>query len=178
MPIFAILVFVFFATLSFGQKTPIKVPAKTKVAKQAASRVFSRQFRKSAMIAQQAQSKYADSARNMDDKSRTDAYKDEADRAFVVAKADAENLADKRGLICLMRYDSLVMNSQLARDEIRLWQAKTMGERPVPDSMLSDEAGRDKEQEAAGEALKDMLSEGEIGDCPWSERATTATPKQ
>jgi len=160
------------ATLSLGQKTPIRTPTKTKVAREAASKVFSRQFRKSAMIAQQARSKYADSARNMDDKRRTDAYEDETDRASVVARADAVNLADKKGLLCLMRYEGLVMKSRLARDEIRLWQAKTMGERPVPNSMLSDEAASDKEQEAAGEALKDMLNDGEVRDCPSGEGTT------
>jgi hypothetical protein len=178
-----ILVLACCAMLSLGQKTPDKKLAKTKVAKQAASKVFSRQFRKSAMLAQEARSRYADSARKMDDKRqwdvyrdeterasvvdrwddkhRTDAYKDEAERASIVAKADVENLADKAGLLCLMRYEGLVLDSQLARDEMRLWQLKTMG-KLVPNSMILDEAARFKEQESAGEALRDMLNEGEI----------------
>jgi hypothetical protein len=165
-----------------------KTTARTKVSKQAASKVFSRQFRKSAMIALQARSKYADSVRNMDDKRqwdmyrdeaertsvvdkmddkrRTDAYKDEADKASVVANADAENSADKRGFLCLMKYENLVLNSKLARDNIRLWQLKTMFKEPVPNPMILDEAAQDKKQTAAGEALQDMLDTGEIRDCP------------
>ena len=172
-PIFAILVFACGATLSLGQKTPTKTPAKARVAKQVEANVFSRQFRKSAMIAQQAQSKYADSEWNMDDKSRTDAYKDEADRTSVVARADAENTADKRGLLCLTRYESLVLDSRIARDKIRLWQVKNaFGGTPVPSSMRSDEAARHEEQEAAGKALRDMLDDGEARDCPLGERTT------
>lgn len=169
MLVLAIFMLACCATLLLSQKTP----AQAKVAKQAASRVFSRQFRKSAMIAQQARSKYADSVRNRDDKRRTEAYEDEAERASVVAKADAENLADKKGLICLTRYETLVVDSKIARDEIVLWQLKTMGERPVPNSMLSEEAERYREQEAAGKALQDMLDEGEVRDCPLGERTTT-----
>ena len=170
MPTLAILMLTCSATLSLGQENSIKTPAKTKVAKQAASKVFSRQFRKSAMIAQQARSKYADSARNMDDKRRTDAYKDEAERASVVARADAENLADKKGLLCLTRYETLVVDSQIARDKIVLWKLKTMGERPVPNSMILEEAARYKEQEVAEKALQDMLDDGEVRDCAWGEK--------
>jgi hypothetical protein len=183
----------FCGVLSVAQNAPVKKPKATNKS----SKVLSRQFRKSAMLAQLAWSKFAESLDDKDlaatyekrtyankdeadratalsdaSKERADVYRDEADRATVVARADVENSADSLGALCLLRYVNLVLRYANARGEIRVWIAKNyFSGQALPASLFKDQNALYDEQHGAGDSLEGMLNEGRIGDCAWGPKS-------